>query len=265
MTGEELGKLLVSQTRSYIDKTLSPVMAKLDALESRLDGIPAPKDGADGRDGIDGKDADMVVILSEVRQAVDEAVAEAVKAIPVPADGKDGEPGPQGEAGPKGDAGERGEPGKDGADVVGAIRDADGHLILTLSNGLTKDVGRVVGHDGAKGADGKDGSDGFGWEDMEEFAEDDGRTLVRRYSKGERVKEFRHRIGTPLDRGVFDASKTYSRGDGVTYGGAWWIAQEETGEQPGTSKAWRLAVKKGRDGKDGVMKPAPEAKTVKVK
>ncbi|OIR40833.1 hypothetical protein BJP08_10150 [Corynebacterium sp. NML140438] len=49
----------------------------------------------------------------------------------------------------------------------GGIRDAsinrDGHLILTFTNGATKDLGKVVGKDGKdgrNGADGKDGHDG---------------------------------------------------------------------------------------------------------
>lgn len=264
MTGEELGKLLVSQTKGYVDKAVSPILAKLDALEKRFDAMPTAKDG---RDGIDGKDADLVMIMAEVRKSVDEAVAEAVKAIPIPADGrdgKDGEPGPQGEAGPKGETGEKGAPGKDGADVVGAIRDADGHLILTLSNGLAKDVGRVVGHDGAKGADGKDGQDGVGFDDMGVDFDGD-RTVTLKWTRGEKTVKREIVFPVPLDRGVYSKGKDYQAGDGVTYGGSFWLAQEDTTDVPGSSKAWRLAIKKGRDGKDGVMKPAPEAKTVKVK
>ncbi len=41
------------------------------------------------------------------------------------------------------------------------------------------------------------------------------------------------------------------QGDGATWDGSFWIAQKQTQDKPGTSDAWRLAVKKGRDGKDG--------------
>jgi collagen type III alpha len=44
----------------------------------------------------------------------------------------------------------------------------------------------------------------------------------------------------------------YTVGDGVTRGGSLWIAEAETSEVPGEgSTKWRLAVKKGQDGKAG--------------
>ena len=56
-----------------------------------------------------------------------------------------------------------------------------------------------------------------------------------------------------IDRGVFLANATYERGDGVTSGGSFWIAQKATTSKPGDNNSdWRLAVKKGRDGKDGL-------------
>ena len=53
-------------------------------------------------------------------------------------------------------------------------------------------------------------------------------------------------------------------GDGTTWGGSFWIAQGETGEKPDTGKGWRLAVKKGRDGRDGTMKPDNGPPKVKI-
>ena len=58
-------------------------------------------------------------------------------------------------------------------------------------------------------------------------------------------------LPVPLDRGVYLESKVYQRGDGVTFGGSWWIAQKDAPEgKPGTSPDWRLACKRGRDGAD---------------
>lgn len=55
----------------------------------------------------------------------------------------------------------------------------------------------------------------------------------------------------PLDKGIFREGEAYERGDGVTFGGSWWIAQVDAPTtKPGTSAEWRLAVKKGRDGRD---------------
>lgn len=60
-----------------------------------------------------------------------------------------------------------------------------------------------------------------------------------------------------LDRGVYRDGTLYEKGDGVTWGGSFWIAQMdcrytkpgESGE--GEAKAWRLSIKSGRDGRDG--------------
>lgn len=53
-----------------------------------------------------------------------------------------------------------------------------------------------------------------------------------------------------LDAGVWHVGATYSKGACVTHDGSLWIAQNATGDKPGTSPAFRLAVKRGRDGKD---------------
>ncbi len=57
-----------------------------------------------------------------------------------------------------------------------------------------------------------------------------------------------------IDRGVWKHDHAYERGDCTTSDGGLWIAQVDSqSERPGnSSKAWRLAVKRGRDGKDAV-------------
>lgn len=133
-----------------------------------------------------------------------------------------------------------------GTSVTSAIIDRAGNLVLTLSDGSTKDLGPVVGKDGEPG---KDGSDGLAFEDMTEELADDGRTIVRRYSRGDQVKEFRHQVSVVLDRGVYKEGTEYQAGDGVTWGGSFWIAQQKTTEKPDGGDCWRLAVKRGKDGK----------------
>ncbi|RAI00141.1 hypothetical protein DLJ53_20745 [Acuticoccus sediminis] len=53
-------------------------------------------------------------------------------------------------------------------------------------------------------------------------------------------------------RGVHQKAADYSRGDAVTASGSLWIALTDirSGEAPGASNNWQLAVKAGRDGKD---------------
>ena len=53
------------------------------------------------------------------------------------------------------------------------------------------------------------------------------------------------------DAGIWDRDKVYRPGHVVTHSGSAWFCQEANkGAQPGTCNAWRLAVKRGQDGKD---------------
>lgn len=130
------------------------------------------------------------------------------------------------------------------AHVTGAVIDRAGDLILTLSNGEAKSLGRVVGKDGDPG---KDGADGLGFEDLE-FACDEAGRAVAIFARGEVSKSIT--LPGMIDRGPWRVSETYQKGDAVSYGGSLWIAQAETKDRPDGGAGWRLAVKKGRDGKD---------------
>ncbi|MBD8902772.1 hypothetical protein MBTS_11050 [Methylobacterium bullatum] len=224
------------------------ILAVAEEVAKAISALPVPRDGADGRDGTDGtpgergqdgKDADPEEIAATVASEVSKAVA----ALPVPQNGKDGRDGID---------------GKDGVGLASALIGRNGELIVTLTNGDTKDLGLVIGKDGASGRDGSDGkdgapgADGLGFDDMTETVEDDGRTIVRRYQSGDEVKEFRHTLAVPIDRGVYKDGQAYKAGDGVTLGGSWWLARKDTQARPdGGGEDWRLAVKRGRDGKDG--------------
>lgn len=163
---------------------------------------------------------------------------------------------------------EKGERGVDGVGVSDIIRDADGTLIAVLSDGRTKAIGNIAVKDGAPGADGtpgvdgksgvdgKDGQDGtngvdgLGFDDLS-VVHDGERGFTFRFARGEHVKEFTFALPVVIDRGVYSTEKDYAPGDGVSFGGSFWIAQNQTKDRPETSKSWRLAVKRGRDGKDG--------------
>ena len=193
---------------------------------------------------------------------IDEAVLTAMAALPPMRDGKDGAPGIDGKDGVPGKDGkdglngEQGPAGKDGVDVTDLLINRDGELIATLSNGTTKKVGHVVGEDGTPGLDGKDGErgkdglDGVGFDDLR--VEYDGeRKLEFIFIKGENEKRFTFKLPVPLDRGVWKPGD-FEKGDGVSHGGSWWIAQIDTSGKPELTKEWRLAVKRGDRGKDGV-------------
>jgi hypothetical protein len=76
------------------------------------------------------------------------------------------------------------------------------------------------------------------------------RSITLRFTQGERVKEQTFAMPVVIDCGVYREGGEYHVGDGVTDQGSYWIALGMTRDRPGTSGGWRLAVKKGRDGKD---------------
>jgi hypothetical protein len=51
-------------------------------------------------------------------------------------------------------------------------------------------------------------------------------------------------------QGTWDSERTYEAENTCTLGGNLWIAKRVTYDRPGTSDAWQLAVKRGRNGKD---------------
>lgn len=244
-------KAFGAELAGIVKAAVTPVMARLDALEKRLDALPAPVDGKDAdpeavaalvraeikadlaalRDAVSAIPA--VPELPDIPAMVADAVAEAVKTIPAPQDGKDGAPG------------EKGDPGRDGLDVKDLFRAEGGRLVAVMSDGTTKDLGCFVGadgKDGRDGADGKDGADGLGFDDMD-FEVKDGR-LFAVFRRGDLVKEAR--LPGISYRGGWKAGE-YLIGDSVTHAACQWIAIEDTDERPGDGKAWQLAVRKGRD------------------
>ncbi|TAZ20765.1 collagen-like protein [Rhizobium ruizarguesonis] len=267
---------------AMIDKRVAelPELPDVDGMiKAAIDAVPPSPDEAAVRTMIEEQIAELPkpqdgksVTVEDVAPLIDETVAKAVAAIPVPKDGTPGKDGEPGQPGKDGEPGKDGAPGKDGVGFAGAIIDRSGHLNMTLTDGQTRDLGPVVGKDGKDGEPGKDGApgkDGLGFEEMDEVLDEDGRTLVRRYSGDGRIKEYRHRFGVVLDQGVFKEGTEYQRGDGVTYGGSFWIAQGTTTDKPEDKteagrKSWRLAVKRGRDGKDGIMKAEKKAEPIKV-
>jgi integrin beta 3 len=142
------------------------------------------------------------------------------------------------------------------AGIAGALIDRGGNLVLTLTDDTTRELGAVVGKDGDKGEPGRDGADGVGFDDVE-VIHDGARGFTFRFAKSDRVKEFPFTVPVMIYRGVFKEGETYQRGDTCTWGGSLWHCDADTADKPdGQQKHWTLAAKRGRDGKDGVLKPS---------
>jgi integrin beta 3 len=178
----------------------------------------------------------MGVCLAMCQRALTEV--RTLARIPGPP-GEIGSEGKRGLRGEMGEKGERGEPGKQGAAGVAGIDGKNGER-------------------GPKGEAGRNASDlTFLQEYITEQIErtfktakvttsDGGRTL--RWMIGDTVYEIKTAI--VLDAGVWKEGVAYAPGDGVTLGGSFFIAQTSTLAKPGKSDEWRLAVKRGTDGRD---------------
>jgi collagen triple helix repeat protein len=168
------------------------------------------------------------------------------------ADGAQGPQGEKGETGPEGARGEAGERGREGAGIVAAAINREGELMLTLSDGGVLMPGRV------------DGRDGLSIEDLS--VEYDGeRTMTLVFSRGEVRKDFPIQFPAIIYRGIFEPGRDYAQGDSVTLGGSLFIAQAPTSAKPGASDQWRLAVKRGADGRDLRAEEKSVAEPVRLK
>jgi integrin beta 3 len=201
----------------------------------------------------------------------------------------------QPERGEKGERGDVGERGATGIGVAGAMIDRTGGLIITLSDGTTRELGSVVGPQGERGEKGdigtpgekgltgdrgeigergpagekgergdpgpsgergergekgERGKEGFSLMQFDTKISEDGRTLTLIFEDDEVGYEHEMRFAVPLYRGVWEPGE-YEMGDMVTWGGSIWHAGKDTSDKPDApDSGWKLAVKKGRDGKN---------------
>lgn len=251
-----------------IEQKNAQIASLVSELEKSVANMPTPKDGKDAdpgviramvseavseipppRDGVSVSIDDVRPILdeslAEIKREASEAIEAAIRAIPVPENGKDGEPGKDGKSFDLDDAEKL-------LDSKMARWELD--FERRANDALQRAIDRMPApKDGKDGEPGKDGVDGVGFDDLE--VEYDGeRAISLVFTKGERVKRFDLSLPVVIDRGIYKSDMDVKAGDGVTWGGSYWIAQKDmpTGKpgDPG-SEGWRLAVKRGRDGKDG--------------
>ena len=246
IVSEEVARAVEALPAPLDGKDVDPAVVRLlvgEEVARAVEALPAPRDG---------KDADP--------ETIQQMVSDAFAQVPIPRDGKDVDPT---EIRAMIDEAVAGLPSpRDGVGLAGALIDRSGALVVTLSDGTTRELGPVVGKDADMPAiltaietavgnlpKATDGIDGFGFDDLtvEQSGE---RSFVFRFAQGERVKEFAFDLPVILDRGVFKEGQPYEQGDGVTWGGSFWIAQRNTAAKPGEGDDWRLAVKRGRDGRD---------------
>lgn len=262
MTLDELVKDIAGTVKESVQEAVKAVSEKYDAriaeLEAQLKNLPAPEKGDKGNS----------VTIEDIKPLIEEAVS-AIE-VPVPENGKDGADGENGKDGADGKDGLNGSDGLDGKDGVDGVSPSPDEVAKSMEGIFAKwalDFERKADDKLEKAIDRmprpKDGRDGLEIEDFELSLGEDGRTITAALKRGETVIEKSVKIPAILDKGVYSDAVSYEKGDGVTYAGSYWIVQKDSPEgKPGSSDDFRLAVKRGRDGKESVKVEKP--KTVKV-
>lgn len=272
---------LLDVVRQWVEPAFEAMRSRIDAVDKRLQSIPAGPQGERGADGVPGPQGERGE--PGIQGERGERGADGEHGAPG-IDGRDGAPGPRGEQGPA---------GKDGESVhIEAVRSMLAEMVAKATSELPKPKDGEPGRDAAqiqplpsvdlsksypagtyalhaggmilsfrKTDPATDSLELAGWmvamngvaAEAEELSED-GRTYKRTtlYTNGEQfVREFKSEA--IMDRGVYKPDVTYQKGDVVTWGGSSYIANCETDVKPDSIEgrtAWRLMAKRGRDGKD---------------
>jgi hypothetical protein len=205
---EALSEMMAGVIAEEVEKAAAPLRAEIAELKARPVGSQ----------------------MDDIKGVVEVMISDAI-VLKSPRNGVDGKDGRDGVD------------GKDGAGIADLLRDHEGNLVATFTDGRLKNLGPI------QGADGKDGRDGFGFDELDACVLDDDRTIELSFKRGEEEKAFTFKWPTVIYRSVFKEGEQYEAGDMVTWGGSLWHCDKATTAKPGTDD-WTLACKKGRDGKD---------------
>lgn len=127
---------------------------------------------------------------------------------------------------------------RDERGIADALIDREGHLVLSMTDGTTKNLGRVVGRDG------------ISLESRQLSYDEEAHEVVERWCVGETTREFRYPASGIHYGGFWREGMTVQASRAVTHAGSLWIALRETREKPcRESEDWCIAARKGRDAK----------------
>lgn len=142
--------------------------------------------------------------------------------------------------------GEKGDPGRDGLDVKDFFRADGDSLVVVMSDGSVKNLGKFVGKDGI------DGKDGIGMPDIIRSYDPNAHEIIEQWEFNGVKKELRYTAGGIQHGGYWREGIKCLPGQTWTHGGTVWIAKTVTNEKPSRDcEAWEIFASKGRDGKDG--------------
>jgi hypothetical protein len=222
-----------------------PDTALIEAAVSRAVGaiqVPAPDMDALAVEARTAAAEAAERLVPQVREAlaanVRDEVSRAVAALPVPKDGKDGDPGPAG--------------------LMGAVEPfIEGCVyerlaLVSHAGGTWQATRRTKTAPSANLPDWQGIAAGVSTVAVQATGNLRSVEVVAALTNGDTV---RSTIEVPamVYRDVYSGEAAYDPADVVTYAGSMWLAlKKTTGEQPSKSPdAWRLVVKRGQEGKDG--------------
>jgi len=274
---KDLAERLLDAVKGYVQRAADALVTRIEAVERRVAEIPAgpkgekgdPGESIKGDVGLPGADG-RSVDAAEVAAMVAGEVAKAVSAIPPASNGRDGIDGKDGSPGADGRDGRDGKDGREGVDGVDGSpgRDAiDLDILPAITESKSYPRGTFARHAGGLWRATHDTDGMRGWECIVEGVagvklqpdDADSRlvTLGVTTSTGKST-ELALRLPATRYRGVFREGDDYDLGDMVTWSGSVWHCNRATSDKPiEGGDAWTLAVKRGRDGKDGAAPPAP--------
>lgn len=244
-----LAQRMVTATRTLVARAESAITKRMDELESRLAAIPKGDKG-DSIKGDKGDKGDPGPLIhpDTVALLIRDAVAKAVSELPRAKDGRDASelivlPGiDESRSYPAGTY------AKHNGGEIRAFRSTD-----PIKDGDLFDAGWTVAREGIAAIVVTQG------DDPRVF------TVGTMLTSGVKaISEFY--IPVVLDKGVYREGVVYVKGDGVTYGGSWFIAQKDSPDgKPGLGGDWRLSVKRGQDGKDHSPSQAEQKQVVRLR
>lgn len=217
-----------------VRKAVEPLLARITDLEKQIAALPEPQNGKDGDRGEPGIPGERGEKGDPGQNGADGVQGER---------GEKGEPGIPGDRGEKGDPGQNGADGKDGAGIADLMIDRNGELVATFTDGRMKNLGAVVG---------KNGADGVSFEEFElEYLADTHEVRIGVKAAG-KTRELRYPAGGLTPAGYWRDGAKAQAGECWTCGGSLWIAKHATTAKPDTaSEDWMLAARAGRDGERG--------------
>lgn len=210
---DEIQKIL----NAFSESVGAQIKAAIDDLNARIDALPRQVD-------YEQRIADL---------------EDAIKSVEAAKDGAPGAPG------------EPGKPGQDGRDALQI------EMLPCIEEEKSYPRGTYAIHNGGVFRAYQKTVGMKGWEcvlngvaDLSASVEGKTMTIAMSLSDGT-CREVKHTIPQPEYKGIFKRSEKYLTGDSVTYDGSVWIAMTDDPQDqaPGKGQGWRLAVKRGRDGR----------------